>query len=96
MPHLDYEIDYGLADIRSITENGEKTIRNSIKSKKKQLKDSTRKTRAYCDSSIHYFHDKTMFNEQLIALELGKSLKSIICVFKDGTIKLYKKEDISN
>ncbi len=96
MPHLDSEIDYGLADIGSITENGEKTIRNSIKSKKKQLKNFTKKTGAYSDSLILYFHDKTMFNEQQIVPELGKTLKSIICVFKDGTIKIYKKEDISN
>ena len=87
LPQLDTLTDGEYIDIRAITENGKNTIRNALNSKKKQLKNFNRKTGADCHSVILYFHDPDMFDEGQIINQLGQTLKSVICVFKNGTIR---------
>ena len=91
LPQLDTETDGMMIDIRAITERGENTIRNSLKSKKKQLKNFNSKTGADCHGVILYFHDSAMFDEAQIVSQLGQTLDTIICVFRNGEIKKYKK-----
>lgn len=87
LPQLDTMTDGEYIDIRAITENGKNTIRNALNSKKKQLKNFNRKTGADCHSVILYFHDPDMFDESQIRTQLGQTLKSVMCVFKDGTVR---------
>lgn len=91
LPQLDSSTNGEYMDIRAITEFGRYTIRNALKAKKKQLKNFNRKTGADSHSVILYFHDASMFDESQIAPQLGNTLHKVICVFKDGTIRTYKK-----
>lgn len=91
LPQLDTETDGMMIDIRAITERGENTIRNSLKSKKKQLRNFNSKTGADCHGVILYFHDSAMFDEAQIVSQLGQTLDTIICVFRNGEIRQYKK-----
>lgn len=91
LPQLDSETDGVMLDIRAITEGGKSTITNSLKSKKKQLKNFNAKTGADCHGVILYFHDSSMFDEAQIAPQLGQTLDTVICVFRNGEIKRYKK-----
>lgn len=91
LPQLDTETDGEIIDIRAITEKGEKTIRNALASKKKQLKNFNAKTGADCHSVILYFHDVSMFDESQVISQLGYTLHKVMCVFSNGDIKLYKK-----
>ncbi|MCM1295692.1 MAG: phage minor head protein [Muribaculaceae bacterium] len=91
LPQLDTETDGEVIDIRAITEKGKRTIRNALASKKKQLKNFNTKTGADCHSVILYFHDDTMFDEGQIKGQLGHILQKVMCVFRNGDIKIYKK-----
>lgn len=91
LPQLDTETDGEVMDIRAITEKGEKTIRNALNSKKRQLKNFNNKTGADCHSVILYFHDASMFDEAQIIGQLGQTLQKVMCVFRNGEIKVYKK-----
>lgn len=92
LPQLDTLTDGIAIDIRAITQNNGKTIRNSLRAKKRQLKNYNIKTNANCNSVILYFHEESMFDEPQILSELGKILKSVICVFKSGKMITYKKQ----
>lgn len=91
LPQLDTLTNGEYIDIRAITEKGPNTVRNALNSKKKQLRNFNTKTGADCHSVILYFHDPTMFDEGQIKLQLGHTLKTVICVFKDGTIRKFTK-----
>ena len=91
LPQLDTETDGMVVDIRAITEHGKNTIRNSLKSKKKQLQNFNAKTDSNCHGVILYFHDTTMFDEAQIVSQLGRTIDTILCVFRNGEIRQYKK-----
>ena len=91
LPQLDTLTNGEFIDIRAITEKGPNTVRNALNSKKKQLRNFNTKTGADCHSVILYFHDPDMFDEDQIKSQLGQTLKNVICVFKDGTIRKYTK-----
>lgn len=91
LPQLDTETDGEVMDIRAITEKGGKTIRNALNSKKKQLKNFNNKTGADCHSVILYFHDASMFDESQITGQLRQTLQKVMCVFRNGEIRVYKK-----
>ena len=91
LPQLDTLTNGEFIDIRAITENGPNTVRNALNSKKKQLRNFNTKTGADCHSVILYFHDPSMFDEDQIKSQLGQTLKTVICVFKDGTIRKFTK-----
>lgn len=91
LPQLDTLTNGEFIDIRAITEKGPNTVRNALNSKKKQLRNFNTKTGADCHSVILYFHDPNMFDEDQIKSQLGQTLKTVICVFKDGTIRKFTK-----
>ena len=78
-------------DIRSVTKNGEKTISNIIKSKKKQLQKFNEVYGTSFDCLILYFYDPSFYNESKVSDALGQTIRRVLCVFKDGTIKMITK-----
>ena len=91
LPQLDTLTNGEYIDIRAITEKGQNTVRNALNSKKKQLRNFNTKTGADCHSVILYFHDPNMFDENQIKSQLGHTLRTVICVLKDGTIRKFTK-----
>jgi SPP1 gp7 family putative phage head morphogenesis protein len=92
LPQLDTETNGILMDIRAITDKGKSTIKNALNTKKKQLKNFNAKTGADAHAVILYFHDASFFDESQIMSRLGTTLQEVVCVFRNGEIKKYKKD----
>lgn len=88
MTSLDVNLNGKRMDMRSITQNKDNTILNSIKSKKKQLIKFNNQNNTNYDSLILYFHDMTFYKEKAIRKSVGNTFKRFICVFGDGTYKI--------
>ena len=88
---LDYTTNGERMDIRSITENRDKTIENALKAKRKQLHKFNAENNVELSSLILYFHDPGFFKEEAVSNGLQGSLKRVICVFGDGRYKIIKK-----
>ena len=78
-------------DIRSITENRDKTIENALKAKRKQLHKFNTENGTELDSLILYFHDPTFFKRETVIKGLQGSLKRVICVFGNGDYEIIQK-----
>ena len=78
-------------DIRSITENRDKTIDNALKAKRKQLHKFNAENNTELNSLILYFHDPTFFRRESVYEGLQGCLKRIICVFGNGQYEIIKK-----
>lgn len=74
-------------DIRSITENKPNTIMNGIKAKKRQLRKFNELNGTKYNSLILYFHNSQFYNEEIVRANLGETIKRIIIVLRDGTVK---------
>ena len=88
---LDTTTNGARMDIRSITENREKTIENALKSKRKQLHKYNAENDSDFDSLILYFHEPSYFRKEPIVEGLQGCLKRIICVFGNGDYKIIEK-----
>lgn len=78
-------------DIRSITENRDKTIENALKAKRKQLHKFNAENDTELDSLILYFHEPTFYKREPIMDGLQGCLKRIICVFGNGQYEIIEK-----
>lgn len=83
-------------DIRSITENRDKTIVNALKAKRKQLHKFNSENNTNLNSLILYFHDPQYFKRKPVIEGLQGCLKRIICVFGDGKYEIIEKITDSN
>lgn len=80
-------------DIRSITENRNKTIENALKAKRKQLHKFNAENKTHLDSLILYFHDPNFFKRPPVIEGLQGSLRRIICVFGNGQYEIIEKNN---
>lgn len=78
-------------DIRSITENRDKTIENALKAKRKQLHKYNAENHTELDSLLLYFHDPSFFKREPVIDGLQGCLKRIICVFGNGEYEIIEK-----
>ena len=78
-------------DIRSITENRDKTIENALKAKRKQLHKFNAENNTELDSLILYFYEPSYFRKEPVVEGLQGCLKKIICVFGDGNYEIIEK-----
>ena len=75
-------------DIRSITENRDKTIENALKAKRKQLHKFNAENNSHLDSLILYFHEPAFFKRVSVINGLQGCLRRIICVFGNGQYEI--------
>ena len=90
MSCLDMRLNGRVMDIRTITENGENTIRNGLNAKNKQLRKYNHTHEEKANTVCLYFRDATMYSEQNVrnGIERHKEcapatqIQHVICIVK--------------
>lgn len=96
LPALDLLRNGVVVDIRSITKNGENTIRNGLEAKDDQIKRAKKAGVEYSDQVCLYFHDPSFFSEKKVVANIEgykkyhtPRIKKVICVLESGEVYEY-------